>query len=535
MSTIEIASQNAARLIKEFHKYFVEAVAHPGGEFKAYFIRNDTFGDRLERLKVLLSRNHIEWVPVSSGSYTGVDYGTGKVAAFRAIPGDIVINANQPKSNLLRVLFERVSHISDSVTYDITAWSVPFVYGLQAYGLGAYVSRTGVQDSGAPTVRRGTGVQASGSTEEGAGGVAAGAAIDGQYAYAVRWTGLQSVRFLTSLLQKGIKVRYAEQAFQSGGQNFDKGTLLITATGNGRAGQHLWTLATEVAQKTGVVLFPIQSGFVEKGADFGSGLVHLIHPPRVAVMTGEEVSALDAGEVWHLFEQDLGYPVSFINAEDAGRIDWKNYDVLILPNGHYHALEEKSTAEPFRNWVRGGGRLILMQSPVEQLSKIDWGIRLKESGDGEEKGSKESKGSKGSKESTDKGGDDDYSALHRYGDRQRDEVANSVPGSIYKVELDNSHPLGFGYPDYYYTLKEDDNVYEFIKEGGWNVGVIKKDNYVSGFTGNKAKERLKDGLIFGVQDMGRGKVVYMADDPLFRSFWENGKLLFCNAVFLVGQ
>jgi hypothetical protein len=29
--------------------------------------------------------------------------------------------------------------------------------------------------------------------------------------------------------------------------------------------------------------------------------------------------------------------------------------------------------------------------------------------------------------------------------------------------------------------------------------------------------------------------VYMADDPLFRSFWENGKLLFCNAVFLVGQ
>jgi hypothetical protein len=544
MSTIEIASQNAARLIKEFHKYFVEAVAHPTGEFKAYFIRNDTFGDRLERLKVLLGRNHIEWVPVSSGSFTGVDYGTGKVAAFRAIHGDIVINANQPKSNLLRVLFERVSHISDSVTYDITAWSVPFVYGLQAYGLGAYVGgRT------APESER----QASGggmATGAGVGGgmtevgqapkteghqKSDGDTIGGQYAYAVRWTGLQSVRFLTSLLQKGIKVRYAEQAFQSGGQNFDRGTLLITATGNGRAGQHLWTLATEVAQRTGVVLFPIQSGFVEKGADFGSGLVHLIHPPRVAVMTGEEVSALDAGEVWHLFEQDLGYPVSFINAEDAGRVDWKNYDVLILPNGHYRALDDKSTAEPFRSWVRGGGRLILMQNPVEQLSKIDWGIRLKESAEGDGDRGKGSPASKGSKESKEKGGEDDYSALHRYGDRQRDEVVNSVPGSIYRVELDNSHPLGFGYPDYYYTLKEDENVYEFIKEDGWNVGVIKKDNYVSGFTGNKAKERLKDGLIFGVQDMGRGKVVYMADDPLFRSFWENGKLLFCNAVFLVGQ
>jgi len=35
--------------------------------------------------------------------------------------------------------------------------------------------------------------------------------------------------------------------------------------------------------------------------------------------------------------------------------------------------------------------------------------------------------------------------------------------------------------------------------------------------------------------MGRGQVVFFADDPIFRSFWENGKLLFANAVFLVGQ
>jgi hypothetical protein len=103
------------------------------------------------------------------------------------------------------------------------------------------------------------------------------------------------------------------------------------------------------------------------------------------------------------------------------------------------------------------------------------------------------------------------------------------------VDIDNSHPLAFGYPNYYYTLRLDENVYEFLKEGGWNVGVIKKDGYVSGFTGSRAKEKIKDGLIFGVQESGRGQVVFFADDPLFRSFWENGKLLFCNAVFLVGQ
>ena len=95
--------------------------------------------------------------------------------------------------------------------------------------------------------------------------------------------------------------------------------------------------------------------------------------------------------------------------------------------------------------------------------------------------------------------------------------------------------MAFGYPNFYYTLKQDDNVYEFIKEGGWNVGIIKKDTQVAGFVGSKLKEKLKDGLLFGVQDMGRGNVIYLADNPVFRSFWENGKLLFCNAVFLVGQ
>jgi hypothetical protein len=72
-------------------------------------------------------------------------------------------------------------------------------------------------------------------------------------------------------------------------------------------------------------------------------------------------------------------------------------------------------------------------------------------------------------------------------------------------------------------------------EEGWNVGSLKKDNYVSGFVGSKAKQQIEDGLLFGVEDMGRGKIVFLADDPLFRDFWENGKLLFCNAVFMVGN
>ena len=498
ISTIEVASQHADQLIKQFHQYFVDAVVHPGGDYKAYYLRNDSFGDRLERLKGFLDKNLIEWSPVPAGSYTGIDYETGKTASFKAAAGDIVINANQPKSNLLRVLFERQSHISDSVTYDITAWSVPFVYGVQAYGLNAYV-----KGEEKPLV-------------------AAQGVMPGQsYGYAVRWTGMGSVRFLTEMLRKNFKVRYAERPFQSGGHSYGSGTLLITDNGNGQP-DSLYSAVMRASHKTGVAVEGISSGFVEKGADFGSDLVHLIHKPRIALLTGEEVSSLDAGEVWHLFEQEIDYPVTLINADEIGGITWKNFDVLILSNGYYKALEEKSNADLIRSWVREGGRLIAMEGAVAQLSKLDWGIRLK--GEGADKKEEE-------KEKKDEGNP----TLHRYGNRQRDEVAGSVPGSIYRVELDDTHPLAFGYPDHYYTIKQDDNLYEFLKDGGWNVGVIRKENYVSGFTGVRAREKLKDGLLFGVGEMGRGKTIFMADDPLFRSFWENGKLLFCNGVFLVGQ
>lgn len=521
ISTIEAASQNAGRLIKEFHHYFVDAVTHPGGDYKAYYLRNDSFGDRLERMKAFLDRNRIEWVPVSSGTFTGTDYETGKTASFRAGAGDIVINANQPKSNLLRVLFERQSRISDSITYDITAWSVPFVYGVQAYGLNAYVpGATGNRADG--MMVGGMAAEAgatAGNAEVTAGRTAAGA--ETPYGYAIRWTGMRSVRFLAEVLQKGVKVRYAERAFQSGGVTFGSGTLLITATGNGQP-NNLWAIVMEASRKTGLVPEPVASGFVEKGADFGSDLVHLVHKPRIALFTGEEVNSLDAGEVWHLFEQELGYPVTLINADEINRVQFQHFDVVILPNGYYRTLEEKGNADLLKNWVREGGRLIAIENAVVQLSKMEWGIRLKGDGPDKKEGDKDK-------------GDNSYADLHRYSNRQRDEAANSVPGSIYKVELDDSHPLAFGYPDHYYTIKQDDNVYEFLKDGGWNVGIIRKDNYISGFTGNKAKEKLKDGLVFGVQEMGRGKIVYLADDPLFRSFWENGKLLFCNAVFLVGQ
>ena len=62
-----------------------------------------------------------------------------------------------------------------------------------------------------------------------------------------------------------------------------------------------------------------------------------------------------------------------------------------------------------------------------------------------------------------------------------------------------------------------------------------KSSKVSGFVGKNVMDSMDASLVYGIETKGRGTVVYMVDDPLFRSFWENGKLLFSNAIFMVGN
>ncbi len=226
-----------------------------------------------------------------------------------------------------------------------------------------------------------------------------------------------------------------------------------------------------------------------------------------------EVPSINAGEVWNYFDQALDYPVTLLNASDLAVLNLKNYNVLILPDGYYTVLMDKTIVEKLKEFVRTGGKLITMGNAVDLLGS-EWGLKNKEDKMDDKK--------------------EDYGSLKKYADRERDDLPNSIPGAIYKVELDNTHPLAYGYPGYYFTLKQDAKMYEYLKDG-WNVGVLKKENYVTGFSGFKVKNKLKDGLLFGEVESGSGSFVFFADDPLFRMFWENGKMLFGNAVFLVGQ
>lgn len=494
LSTIEVASQNASKLISEFKKFYDDAVTNGVGNYKSYVIKyNANDEEKIQNLLGLLDKNKIVYgTGKGTSSLRGFNYDSRKEESFSLASNDIIISSFQPKSALVKVLFEPSTLLVDTLAYDITAWSLPYVYGLKTY---ATTQRIDAGSNIPPTATFDNNLQDA-------------------YAYIVRWNGMQSVKLVSQLLQKGIKLRYNERPFEVNGQSFDRGAVLILKTSN-RYIPDLWKTVNNLANAYGVHVTPVNSGFVDKGYDFGSSKVHPLKARKIAMLTGDGVSSGAAAEVWFYFDQIINYPITLINAADASSINWSNYDVVILPNGNYRFLNDKNAAEQFKNWISHGGNVIALESAVSKLAQLDWGLKSKK------------------EDASDTS--DIYASLKKFEDRDRDFIPSSNPGSIFRVELDNTNPLAFGYPGYYYTLKSDDNVYEFIKDGGWNVGVLKKDKPVAGFVGSKVKNKFQDGLLFGVQEIANGTITYLADDVLFRCFWENGKLMFANAVFLVGQ
>ncbi len=488
LSTIETAAANAGTILNEFKKYFSESTTNGSGLYATYVVRGSEKG-KLQSLLALLDRNQIQYAFAGkAGPVKGYNYFSGKEGSYTTSSVDVIIPAAQPKANLLRVLFEPQSKLSDSATYDITAWSLPYVYGIETYAIKEKITGT-----------------VSALKEEGF------ALKENAYGYLIPYEFLNDGKLLAALLTEGFKVRIAEKPFSYSKRNFRSGTLVILRSGNENRWKQLETLIR--SNKNEAIM--VSSGFMESGFDFGSDKLHLIKKPNVAVLTGKGVSETAAGEVWHFFDQQLEYNVTMINQLDLGDVSLKKYDVLIMPDGNYKIFEDKESAASLKDWVRQGGKLIAMEGAVAQLSAAEWGLKLKKED-----------------EKTDE--KPTYDDLKKYANREKDYLVNTIPGAIYKLELDNTHPLAFGYPDFYFTMKRDGSTYDFLKTG-WNVGVFKKDKQVSGFVGNKLRNKIQDGTSIAVQQMGRGNVVYFTDDPLFRSFWENGKLMFTNAVFFVGQ
>ena len=486
ISTVEISSQNAERLNTEFKKFYLPK----NYKYKNYVLNGNA--DKLNALTGLLDQHEIAYGWGKSGSTKGYDYKTGKIGSLKTSEKSLIVSTEQKKGTLVKVLFEPNAMLSDSLTYDITAWSLPYAYGLDAVASDAKVDFTASVTGKSENL-----VKPSDLSKD-------------AYAYLTDWNSFNDAQFLAELQQKNIRVRAANKPFSMDGVDYDRGSLIITKADNKNRPDFLKTLA-EIASNHKVQLKATSTGFVEGGKDFGSSAISMVRDHKIAVLSGEPTSTLQFGEIWHFFEQQLHHPITVIDTEYMNRVDLSAYDIFILPDGDgYKSFMDEDTLKNIVEWVSNGGKLIAMGGALKGLIGEE-GFKLK---------AREIE-----KDST--------INLQPHENYEREQITDAITGAIFRTKVDVTHPLAFGYNDTYFSLKLGDSAYEYLADG--TAVYLEADSAmpVAGFAGSEAQKNIGDTLIFGVEKHGAGQVVYMVDNPLFRGFWENGKLFFANALFMV--
>ena len=488
LSTVEISSKNASKLNTEFKNFFNTS----GLKYKSYVLQGDA--DKIETLKSLLDKHEIKYGNASKGKVTGFKYNSKTNGSMNTTANDLVVSTNQPKGKMIKVLFEANAKLVDSLTYDITAWSLPYAYGLKT------VASTSLVSANTATSHRATNTINANAT-----------------GYIVRWDNLKDAEFLADLLKQNIKVRFTEKPLSTDGQNYNRGSLLIVR-GDNKKVDNLDNLLLNTANKYNRKLNAVASGFSKSGPDFGSPDIKLINKQKIAILSGKGTSSLNYGALWHFFEQQLHYPVTSINTEHLKYINLSKYSVLIIPSGNYRSTLDEDALNELKSWIKDGGKVIAIDRALSVFADKE-GFSLKYNKSDDE----------------DEDEDDDGNNLIPYADRERENAKQMITGAIFKTKVDNTHPMAFGYTNTYFTLKLGSTMYSLL-DGGYNVAHI-GDNpmKMSGFAGSEAIKKLSNTLIFGEERLGKGSIIYMVDNTMFRSFWENGKLFLVNAIFFVNN
>ena len=476
LSTVEAASNNSKLINDEFKKYFQNDKV----KYATYALKGEF--DKIASLTRLLDIHHIPYEhPKTKLNVKGWDYEKQKNTTVSFGPDALILNGGGKKGKLIQALFEPKTQLSDSVTYDITSWSLPYAHGLKAVASQQKVSNT--------IPFKEESIVTPPETKA--------------YAYATGWRSYKDGKFLVALLKEKIRVRYNLKPLVNGGKRWAEGSLFILK-GENKTIEEFDEKIRNLALENNQTLIPLTSGFSDAGIDLGSNLMEFIPPKRVGLIKSDNSSPQRYGEIWHFFEQQLKYPITQINLNRLNDRNLDKFDVLILPPGYYNLFSDDDSG--LLKWIQKGGRLVALGSAIKSFANQN-AFNLKT-----------------------KSMDDKPDKFVPYAELERNDISSAIYGSIYSVNIDNTHPLAFGYDKNYFSLKNSATSYQILSEG--TVGNLPKESKpLAGFSGSEAIKRQSESLIFGMENLGSGSVIYIVDNPLYRGFWENGKLWVINAVF----
>jgi hypothetical protein len=436
---------------------------------------------------------------------------THKIKVYKK--GDTyTVPLKQPQHRMVQTMFETYNKYSDSVFYDASAWSLANFYNMEYKGV--------------KSVKLGTEVT---STK---GIVQNNKITKASYAYIVNWDDYNTPAALYYMQSKGLKVAAAFKPFtigtSSGEINFNYGSLLIPVSKQEKTSSEVYQIVLAAQEKFNVPISGTNSGFSIKGIDLGSNNFRVLKKPKVAMLIGEGVSSYEAGEVWHLLDTRIHMPITKIRMNNYSNANLDKYNTLVMVSGKYNQLDSLKR-QKLKNWTAKGNTLITIAGSSKWV--IDKKI-VKENLIKKETAKEKKK--------TDKKKDTDLVELTKrlpYVEASEHLGRERLGGAIFEVDLDVTHPLGFGYRSSKLPVYKNNLVFLAPSKNPYaTVAKYSENPHIDGFISkNNLEKFIKPAASLIVSPIGKGRVVLFADNPNFRGAWYGTNKLFLNALFLGGE
>ncbi|HMU47147.1 MAG TPA: M14 family metallopeptidase [Chitinophagaceae bacterium] len=481
LSTLE----GAKVLRKEFLEYQRDFFKQAASRAAAYPVKGYVFGDKNDKAKTfefatMLKRHQIE-INELPDNWSDKEFEKGS---------SFIVSLNQPQHSLIRGIFDKTLEYKDSIFYDITAWTMPLAFGLPYKELSAV--NTGAK-ADALNFPKGEVVGKRSS-----------------YAYLLEWDELYAPAAVYELQNAGLIVKVATNTFemtiQGVNKKFDYGTISIPVKMQKQDEESIATIINALAEKYRLKFYAVSTGNVNEGIDLGSSKFVSLTKPSIAMIVGQGTNATDAGEVWHLLDQRMNIPSTHLEQSMFNRVDLDKYNTLIMVGGNYSDINK----DKMRDWVQGGGTLILTEEAVSWASQNGISnVKLKRV--------------KPATDSTQK---------LAYTDQAEIDGAQRVFGAIFGADADLTHPLAYGYNQKTISLFKANRVYmEKSKNPFATPFYYGNKPLQSGWVSQQNLDAIKNSAAVVVTALGSGRIISIADDPNFRAFWLGGSKLFMNAVF----
>lgn len=558
MTTLDTAVANRTEKMRDFHRFKQSAIEEGKTEkMKRIIISPDNDPVKAAELIEILSRAKIE-VKIAGTSFSSAKAysyenknASAKPQTFPA--GSYVIELAQPQKRLAKALLEPETMLDSKFIeeefaafkrnemrgksaprdyyrfYDITAWSLPLAFGLDAFWT----------EDNSPMPNAST------VTEDYLKRVKTGKINGGQakYAYIFSYETDNAPILAYRLQKEGFRVHSAARRLNAGGKDWSAGTFVVRLTRNS---EKIHSAVERLASELGVKVTAVNSGYIESGdTGIGSENILPLKLPKIAIAVGDGVELTSYGTIWWTFDR-AGIEFTALELDKINPNNLKDFNVLILPNGRPDSYTKVLTG--IKDWIKSGGTVICIKGAAVAATRKEVDLTTAKIVGSSEDESKKPLDSESKSTETDKKSNQDSEAGNKIINSvippivsptaNAGQIPENVPGAIMRATIDRTTYLTFGLQtrETLPVLLSGGNFFRISKEGV-NAVVFDanpKDSLtISGFVWRNNTERLLKGTAYLIDEpTGSGHVILFAEDPLFRGIFRNSARLFYNSVML---